>query len=58
MKSKHTIKKDGRVVTEVLERAEGEQCSAVRSKVTNALGTELSDEKTGPEGDTVHEVNY
>lgn len=57
MKYQHTIDKNGIVVTEVLERTEGKQCSEVRT-VTNDLGTELSSERTGPEGDTVHEVNY
>ncbi len=54
MKIKATIKPDGKVITEVLERQEGEQCSKVRS-LTGTLGKELSDEQTGPEGDTVHE---
>lgn len=46
---KATIKKDGVVVTEVVDREE-HLCSSVY-KVTNAVGKQLSDEETGPECD-------
>lgn len=55
MKFKATIRKDGKVVTEVLERGP-HLCSEVY-KVTNAVGKELSDEQIGPECDTVTEVS-
>jgi len=55
MKVKFTIDTEGQVVTEVLDRQE-HLCSQVY-KVTNAIGKQISDEETGPEGDTVHEVN-
>lgn len=50
----YTIKADGTIVTEVLDRG-GHVCSSVRA-ITNSLGKQLSDEETGPEcPDTVHE---
>lgn len=55
MKFKATIKKDGKIVTEVIDRAQGELCSQVY-KVTNSLGKQLSDEHIGPECDRVEEV--
>ena len=54
MKFKVTIKKDGTVVTEVLDRG-SHLCSEVY-KVTNAVGKQLSDEEIGPECDSVHEI--
>lgn len=54
MKFKVVIKKDGTVVTEVLDRG-NHLCSEVY-KVTNAVGRQLSDEEIGPECDSVHEV--
>ena len=54
MKGKTTIRKDGKIVTEVIDRGQ-HLCSEVY-KVTNAVGRQLSDEHIGPEGDTVHEV--
>lgn len=55
MKVKFTIKHDdGKIITEVLDR-QGQQCSNIK-QVTNALGRELSDEKTGPECDKVEEI--
>lgn len=54
MKGKTTIKKDGKLVTEVIDRGE-HLCSSV-TKVTNAIGRQISDEEIGPEGDTVQEV--
>ena len=54
MKFKVTIKKDGTVVTEVLDRG-SHLCSEVY-KVTNAVGKQLSDEEIGPECDSVHET--
>ena len=53
MKGKTTIKKDGTIVTEVLDRGT-HLCSSVY-KVTNAVGKQLSDEEIGPECDTTHE---
>jgi len=50
MRIKATIKKDGQVVTEVVERNE-HLCSQVY-QVTNALGRQVSDENIGPECDT------
>jgi hypothetical protein len=55
LKFQAIIKKDGKVVTEVLERGK-HLCSEVY-KVTNSVGRQLSDEETGPEGDSVHEVS-
>lgn len=54
MKGKTTIKLDGTIVTEVLDRG-SHLCSSVY-KVTNAVGKQLSDEEIGPECDTQHEV--
>lgn len=54
MKFKVVIKKDGTVVTEVLDRG-SHLCSEVY-RVTNAVGKQLSDEEIGPECDSVHEV--
>jgi hypothetical protein len=54
MKFKAVIRKDGKIVTEVLDRGE-HLCSQVY-KVTNAVGKQLSDEEIGPECDEVHEV--
>jgi hypothetical protein len=54
MKFKVTIRKDGKIVTEVLDRGE-HLCSEIY-KVTQAVGKQLSDEQIGPECDEVHEV--
>lgn len=54
MRFKVVIKKDGTVVTEVLDRG-SHLCSEVY-KVTNAVGKQLSDEEIGPECDSVNEV--
>ena len=54
MKFKMTFKKDGTIVTEVLDRGQ-HLCSEVY-KVTNAVGKQLSDEEIGPECDSVHET--
>lgn len=48
------IKKDGTIVTEVTDRGE-HLCSDVL-KVTNAVGRQISDVETGPEGDRVEEI--
>lgn len=48
------IKKDGTVVTEVVDRADS-ICSNIK-KVTNAVGKEVSDEHIGPECDKVNEI--
>ena len=54
MKFKAIIEKDGKVVTEVLDRGE-HLCSNIY-KVTNAVGRQESDEEIGPECDSVHET--
>lgn len=45
---------DGTSETEVLEREEGENCEKIKV-ITSAVGRELSDERTGPDCDQVHE---
>ncbi len=55
MKFKAVIDKNGKIVTEVLDRGE-HLCSSIY-KVTNAVGRQESDEQSGPEGDTVHEIS-
>jgi hypothetical protein len=55
LKFKAVIKKDGTVVTEVVERGE-HLCTEVY-KVTNSVGKQLSDEETGPDCDRVNETN-
>ena len=54
MKFKAIIKKDGTIVTEVLDRG-SHLCSEIY-KVTNALGKQRSDEEIGPDGSTQHET--
>lgn len=54
MKFKVVIKKDGKIVTEVLDRGE-HLCSEIY-KVTNSVGKQLSDEEIGPECDKVNEI--
>lgn len=49
------IKKDGTMVTEVLNRGTVEHCSNIR-QVTSALGVEIQDEVIGPECDKVEEI--
>jgi hypothetical protein len=48
------IKKDGTVVTEVVDRGE-HLCSNIY-KVTNSVGRQESDEHIGPECDKVEEI--
>ena len=55
MKFKAVIKKNGEVVTEVIDRG-SHLCSEIY-KVTNSVGKQLSDEEIGPECDTVHEFS-
>lgn len=55
MKVRATIKKDGTVINEVIDR-ETHLCSAVY-QVTGSLGRQISDEDTGPECDTAQEVH-
>lgn len=55
MKFKATIDKEGRVVTEVLDRG-SHLCSSIY-KVTNSVGAQLSDDEIGPECDTVQEFS-
>jgi hypothetical protein len=54
MEFKVIIKKDGQVVTEVMDRGQ-HLCSDIY-KVTNSIGKQLSDEDTGPECDTNSET--
>lgn len=56
MKYRHVIAKDGKVVTEVLERTQGENCDIIVQH-TAGLGKTLSDEKTGPDCDKQFEVS-
>ena len=55
MEFKVIIKKDGTVVTEVINRGE-HLCSQIY-KVTNAMGRQVSDEEIGPECDHQTEVS-
>lgn len=55
MKGRTIIKKDGTVVTEVLDR-EGTDCREV-IKLTERIGPQLSEEITGPDCDTAYETN-
>lgn len=55
IKCRTIIKKDGQLITEVLEKSQAVQCSAVK-QYTGGFGKEVSDEQTGPECDDVHEV--
>ena len=54
MKGKTTIKKDGKVITEVIDR-EGQDCKDV-TKLTESIGRTVSEETTGPDNDEVHET--
>jgi hypothetical protein len=54
MRGRTIIKKDGTVITEVLDR-EGQDCKEVH-KLTERLGGQVSEEITGPDCDTVHET--
>jgi hypothetical protein len=49
------IDEKGEVVTNVLEREDGVQCATVK-QITDAVGDELNDERTGPECDKVEEI--
>lgn len=53
MRGRTIIKKDGTVITEVLDR-EGQDCKEVY-KLTERIGQQRDEEVTGPDGDTVHE---
>jgi len=54
MKCKTTIKPDGTLITEVIDRGE-HLCSDVY-KITRQLGRQVSDEEIGPDCDTQHEI--
>jgi len=56
MKGKTTIKPDGTVVTEVLER-EGQDCKEV-IKLTERIGRQIGEEITGPDCDTNNETTF
>jgi len=53
MRGKTTIKKDGTIVTEVLDR-ENSDCKEVY-KLTERIGRQVSEEVIGPDCDSVHE---
>ena len=55
VKWEHIVRKDGEIVTNILERG-GVECSQISQHATQGLGKELSDERTGPECDDVHET--
>jgi hypothetical protein len=48
------IKTDGTIVTDVKDR-QGQDCNNIK-RITQLMGKELSDERTGPDCDTVHET--
>jgi hypothetical protein len=48
------IEKDGRIITEVIDRGT-HQCNTIK-QLTNELGREVSDEQIGPECDRVEEI--
>ena len=54
MKYQVDIMEDGTIVTEVLDRQD-QICENIK-KITNAVGTEMSDEHIGPECDKVEEI--
>ena len=56
MKVQVDIKKNGSVVVEVLQRAQGENCTTVTQRLVQGLTVE-SDEVTGPDCDEVHETS-
>jgi hypothetical protein len=49
------VTKDGVAKNIVQDREEGENCEAIH-KLTDTLGPQISEERTGPDCDTVHEV--
>lgn len=49
------ITKDGVIKLIVQVREDGENCEEVR-KLTETIGPQISEERTGPDCDTVHEV--
>ena len=54
MRYKTVIDREGKIVTEVLDRG-SHLCSKIY-QVTNALGRQVSDEEIGPECDTTTEI--
>lgn len=55
MKWEHIINEDGTIVTTILERQSGTQCSKIK-QLTSVIGQTLSDEQIGPECDDTHEI--
>lgn len=55
MKGKTIIKRDGTIITEVLER-EGQDCAEVY-KLTEHLGAKTGEDVTGPDCDTAIETS-
>lgn len=56
MRGRTIIKKDGQVVTEVLDR-EGTDCKEV-VRLTERIGQQVNEVITGPDCDTTHETTY
>ena len=54
MDGKTTIKTDGKIITEVIDRGQ-HLCKEVY-RVTNAVGKQESDEETGPDCEPVTEI--
>lgn len=48
------IRPDGKVVYEVLQRDQGENCTTVSQRLVQGMSVE-SDERTGPDCDQVYE---
>lgn len=56
MRGRTIIKKDGELVTEVLDR-EGTDCKEV-VKLTERIGQQIGEQITGDDCDTTHETTY
>ena len=50
------IKPNGKIVMEVLERSQEENCTTVSQRLVQGMRVE-SDERTGPDCDEVHEIS-
>lgn len=55
MRGRTIIKRDGTLVTEVIDR-EGSDCKQVY-RLTEHLGPQTGEEVTGPDCDTTHEIS-
>lgn len=56
MKGRTIIKRDGQIITEVIDR-QGGDCKEVY-KLTERLGTQTDEEVTGPDCDAVQETTF